>query len=68
MKRFKELLAVVFLIISILMMVAGLALDILAWMGVVAKGEPVLVLHLSTWAIITAGFGNVIISIVNKEQ
>jgi hypothetical protein len=55
------------IIASILMMSTGLLLDGLAWTHRIAKSEPPLVVHLSTWALIFTGYGNVISAVINKE-
>jgi divalent metal cation (Fe/Co/Zn/Cd) transporter len=56
-----------YIVVSVIMVFAGVVLDVLAWMGKIAPEEPQLVLHLSIWALIFAGYGNVIIAIVNKR-
>ena len=69
MKRFLKtiLSTTTFLIVSIIMVIAGFTLDILVWLKVIAKEEPPLVVHLSTAALYFSGYGNVIMSIVNKR-
>lgn len=57
-----------FLIISILMVAGGLAVDTLVWLKLIAQDEPPLVVHLSTFALIFSGYGNVITAVVNKEM
>lgn len=52
---------------SCLMMLAGLSLDALVWLHLIAKNEPRLVLHLSTWALIFSAYGNILMAKVNKE-
>lgn len=41
--------------LAVAVLIAALVLDILAWLHVIAKTEPTVVLHLSTWALIYAG-------------
>lgn len=57
-----------FLIISILMMAGGLAVDILVWLKLIAQDEPPLVVHLSTFALIFSGYGNVVSAVLNKKM
>lgn len=49
------------------MLIIGIVVDILAWFKVVAAGEPPVVLHLSTGALIFAGAGNLLTAILNKK-
>lgn len=56
-----------FLVISILMMLGGIILDIMIWLKLAASDEPQLVLHLSTFALIFTGFGNIVSAVVNKR-
>jgi hypothetical protein len=42
--------------VAVVFMAGALALDALAWGGVVARHEPKLVLHLSTWALIYSAY------------
>lgn len=53
--------------LSILMLAIGITVDLLAWFGVVAAGEPVVIVHLSTFALIFSGAGNVLTALVNRE-
>lgn len=69
MKKLKDFLfsPKAFLVVSVLMMIGGLTVDILAWLHIVARSEPPLVVHLSTFALIFAGYGNILTAIVNKD-
>lgn len=66
--KMKTLLTKSFLAISILMVVGGITVDVLVWMKLIAEDEPPLVVHLSTFALIFSGYGNVITAVVNKEM
>jgi len=63
----KKYLTKSFLAVSIGMMMIGLTADVLVWLGLIAQEEPPLVVHLSTFALIFSGYGNIITAIVNKE-
>ncbi len=60
-------LARIFVIISVLMMIGGITVDALAWMGKLAAEEPPVVVHLSTAALIFSGFGNVVTAVMTKK-
>jgi hypothetical protein len=53
--------------LSLLMLAIGIGVDLLAWFGVLAAGEPPVVVHLSTGALIFSGAGNVLTALVNRE-
>lgn len=48
------------LVVSVIFLAGGVVVDVLAWMGKLGEGEPPLVLHLSTAAIIGSGISGVI--------
>lgn len=56
-----------FLTVSLIMLVGGITVDIMVWLKLIAQDEPPLVVHLSTFALIFAGYGNVITALVNKR-
>lgn len=49
------------------MLFGAIIVDMLAWFQIIAKDEPPVVLHLSTFALIYAAVGNVLTASVNKE-
>lgn len=53
--------------LSVLMLAIGLTVDALAWFGLLAAGEPQVIVHLSTFALIFSGAGNVLTALVNRE-
>lgn len=56
-----------FVLTSYGMIIIGLTLDILAWCKLIAANEPPLVVHLSTFALIFSGYGNIISAQINKK-
>lgn len=44
------------------LLVAAVCVDIAAWMHLIARHEPPVVLHLSTWAIIYSAFTAVLVT------
>ena len=48
------------------MLLGGIILDVMVWLDKIAQDEPPLVLHLSTAAIYTTGFGNLVLTLMNK--
>lgn len=63
----KNNLSTILIVLSAVMLAVGIAVDVLAWFGVLASEEPPVVVHLSTWALIFAGSGNLLTAIVNKK-
>lgn len=54
--------------ISILMFAAGLVLTIGRLFGLVGVDEPPLVFHMSAWALVVSGYGNILVSVTRKEN
>lgn len=48
------------------LLVVAFVLDLLAWLHVIAKKEPPVVLHLSTWAIIYSAYTAVLVAERNR--
>lgn len=55
------------LVLSLVMLIGAIIVDMLAWFQIIAKDEPKVVLHLSTFALIFSAIGNVLTANVNKE-
>lgn len=56
-----------FILVSYAMIAGGILVDALAWFKVIAATEPPLVVHLSTFALIFSGYGNVISAQINRK-
>lgn len=56
------------LVLSTLMFLGGVALSIGRVVGLIGQGEPPLVFHMSAWALIVSGYGNILVSVVRKDN
>lgn len=50
------------------MLAGGVVLTVGRMMGVLGADEPPLVFHMSAWALIVSGYGNVLVSVVRQEN
>ena len=55
------------LVLSVLMFMAGIFLTIGRLAGLIGANEPALVFHMSAWALIVSGYGNILVSVVRQE-
>lgn len=55
------------LVLSVLMFGAGVALSIGRMIGAIGADEPPLLFHMSAWALIVSGYGNILVSVVRQE-
>jgi hypothetical protein len=56
------------LVVAWTLLLGGITLDVLAWLGLIAQNEPALVLHLSIWALIFEGFNGVQVASDRKKD
>ena len=56
------------LALSVIMFGVGVVLTIGRLLGVLGAGEPSLVFHMSAWALIVSGYGNILVSVVRQEN
>lgn len=50
------------------MMVGGIALTLGRLLSVIGSEEPPLVFHMSAWALVVSGYGNILVSVTRKEN
>ena len=56
------------LILSVIMFMAGVVLTVGRGVGLIGQSEPALVFHMSAWALIVSGYGNILVSVVRQEN
>jgi hypothetical protein len=56
------------LLLSVLMFLAGVFLTVGRMAGLIGQNEPALVFHMSAWALIVSGYGNILVSVVRQEN
>jgi hypothetical protein len=56
------------LVLSFLMLLGGVALFVGRLAGWIGQDEPALVFHMSAWALIVSGYGNILVSVVRQEN
>jgi hypothetical protein len=56
------------LALSVLMFLAGVVLTVGRLAGLIGESEPALVFHMSAWALIVSGYGNILVSVVRQEN
>jgi len=56
------------LLLSVIMFMAGVVLTVGRGVGLIGQGEPALVFHMSAWALIVSGYGNILVSVVRQEN
>jgi hypothetical protein len=54
------------LALSALMFLGGVALTAGRLSGLVGQDEPPLVFHMSAWALVVSGYGNILVSVVRQ--
>jgi hypothetical protein len=55
------------LALSIIMFLGGVFLTVGRMLGFIGQNEPALVFHMSAWALIVSGYGNILVSVVRQE-
>ena len=56
------------LVLSVIMFMAGVVLTVGRGAGLIGQDEPALVFHMSAWALIVSGYGNILVSVVRQEN
>ena len=56
------------LILSVAMFLSGLGLSIGRAINIVGVSEPPLIFHMSAMALLVSGYGNILVSVVRKEN
>jgi len=56
------------LVLSVIMFMAGVVLTVGRGVGLIGQDEPALVFHMSAWALIVSGYGNILVSVVRQEN
>ena len=56
------------LVLSVIMFMAGVVLTVGRGVGLIGQEEPALVFHMSAWALIVSGYGNILVSVVRQEN
>ena len=56
------------LALSVIMFMAGVVLTVGRGVGLIGQDEPALVFHMSAWALIVSGYGNILGSVVRQES
>jgi hypothetical protein len=55
------------LALSVIMFLGGVFLTVGRTVGLIGQNEPALVFHMSAWALIVSGYGNILVSVVRQE-
>ena len=55
------------MVLSVIMFLGGVSLTLGRMVGVIGQNEPALVFHMSAWALIVSGYGNILVSVVRQE-
>ena len=50
------------------MFLGGVFLTVGRFSGLIGQDEPALVFHMSAWALIVSGYGNILVSVVRQEN
>src|SRR6187402_1133319 len=56
------------LVLSVIMFLLGIFLTVGRMVGAIGQEEPALVFHMSAWALIVSGYGNILVSVVRQEN
>ena len=56
------------LMLSFAMFMGGVFLTAGRLFGLIGQSEPALVFHMSAWALIVSGYGNILVSVVRQES
>jgi hypothetical protein len=56
------------LLLSVVMFLGGVFLTVGRFAGLIGQDEPALVFHMSAWALIVSGYGNILVSVVRQEN